>query len=271
LGRGGFENQPGYFLLKSKPLGLPAEVPLRAVETPNQLAEKIRHLNAPGWQTVMSAQNLLPCIEENCQALLTGIIPVHRRQEEEKPPGELGVLCEVGAVEGKRGMVRVIDDLWDRTQNQADRTTLWALPLGQNDEHKVARGTEFHCSRDAELRLNAPFPLVRQGPLGSSEVARHARGLATIKNRAAPKQKQTKSSNRAATGTGNKAGGKRKGGGGVETTKRHRGGRVARGKAGTEKQTRQITVRGCLTRPRPRDTGSTWTSTGAKPTNSFCR
>jgi hypothetical protein len=214
LGRGGFENQPGYFLLKSKPLGLPAEVPLRAVETPNQLAEKIRHLNAPGWQTVMSAQNLLPCIEENCQALLTGIIPVHRRQEEEKPPGELGVLCEVGAVEGKRGMVRVIDDLWDRTQNQADRTTLWALPLGQNDEHKVARGTEFHCSRDAELRLNAPFPLVRQGPLGSSEVARHARGLATIKNRAAPKQKQTKSSNRAATGTGNKAGGKRKGGGG---------------------------------------------------------
>ena len=183
LGKGGFAKTAGFFVLKSKPVGLPESEPqLGAPATTKDMKDKLTAMRSNAMVKAMKAQGLEACVEFNCKALETGVIPIHRRLEETTPAGQWGILCEVGAVEGKRGNIRLIEEYWDPTLPQNTRETLWALPEGQNNEHAEAVSNTFHVSHDRALKESAAYPLVRyanEGP-AQSEVSNHPRGRKAI-------------------------------------------------------------------------------------------
>jgi hypothetical protein len=83
-------------------------------------------------------------------------------------------LCEIGAIEGKRGVVRMVDTFWDTTLPDK-RESLWELPISADGCHLVARENNFHFSGDQTLLAQRPLPRVRYAdePQDSGEVDHH--------------------------------------------------------------------------------------------------
>ena len=184
LGKGGFPKTPGWFMLKQLPFGVPEFEPrLRVDNTTREMRDKLQAMRSGALANALRDQGLEACIEANCGAMQTGEIQIHRRLETATPQGQWGILCEVGAVEGKRGKMRFIHDFWDPTLPQEKRDTMWALPVGPNGEHVAAVTNHFHVSLDREHRGNAPFPMMRYADetVEGCEMANHARGQAAIR------------------------------------------------------------------------------------------
>jgi hypothetical protein len=175
-GAGGHPHSPGFFLLKSTPVGLPAFVQRPAVtEAMLAMAKKLRKKN---MQAVMASEGLQACVDWNYKAAMTGKIPIHRYLEDATPTPEWGRLAEIGAIEGKRGLLRIIDEYWDSTLPQ-DRAALWSLPICPNNSHLAATQNIFHFSADQALLKNRPLPRVRylDEQAHNCEVAHHENNI----------------------------------------------------------------------------------------------
>jgi hypothetical protein len=152
----------GFNVIKHFPTGQPARVPPNPEPT---AAPYLRVLASAAWRKTLESESKLECYQWIQDAARTGIIPVHEFLEDVKPAHEWGRLCKIGAVEGKRGSVRVITDLW----TGATKEDMWRLPLGSDGEHVVAKSTTYHSSNDAAFTASAPLPLVRPRNVSSSQ------------------------------------------------------------------------------------------------------
>jgi hypothetical protein len=157
-GKSGFANDPGFYMLKSMPQGVPTfVVPPPKTDAAKLIANKLKSSN---MRNCLASQELEACAEWVYQAELTGVIPIHKYLEETTPPGEWGRLAEIGAIEGKRGEVRVIEDYWDMSLPQT-RKTMWSLPVSPKGSHLDATTNHFHFSKDKEYQKHRPMPAVR--------------------------------------------------------------------------------------------------------------
>jgi hypothetical protein len=175
-GAGGHPHSPGFFMLKSSPKGLPAFVPRPAVtEGIKAMYGKLRKKN---MRAVMASEGLEACVDWNYNAAMESTIPIHRYLEDATPTPEWGRLAEIGAVEGKRGCVRIINEYWDSKLPQ-DRATLWSLPICPNNSHLAATQNIFHFSADQALLQNRPLPRVRylDEKAHNCEVAHHQNNI----------------------------------------------------------------------------------------------
>ena len=131
-----------------------------------------------GMVAALKPQGLLNCMDFNHQSILTATIPVHAYLEDDDdkptPQGEWGKLCLVGAVDGKRGILREIKDYWDMSL-PTERSSLWSLPEGKNGEHIVATNNSFHFSNDPEILASRSLPLMRYAdePSRRSQIHHH--------------------------------------------------------------------------------------------------
>jgi hypothetical protein len=157
-GANGWANTSGFYLLKGKPEGLPAYV-TKPDPTDAQIKEasKLRNKN---MRAALDPQGIGPCGEWNFKAATLGKIPIHAVLEEETPLPEWGPLCEIGAIDGKRGMVRVVSQYWDEKLPET-ASTLWALPICPNGSHIAATQNEYHYSGDKTLMANRRLPRFR--------------------------------------------------------------------------------------------------------------
>jgi hypothetical protein len=129
---------------------------------------------------ILATQELEACMQWNYDAYVECRIPVHRYLEDAGlPTGELGRLCEVGAVEGKRAPMREIYHYWAPDAPE-ERASLWALPEGPNGEHLAAISNRHHFSNDAALLAQQRLPLIRYAEESAKtcEVARHPNAVA---------------------------------------------------------------------------------------------
>jgi hypothetical protein len=175
-GAGGIPHSPGFFMLKSSPVGLPALVQ-RAPVT-EAMINKAKVLLKQNMRAILGAEGLAACVDWNYKAAKEGIIPIHRYVEDTTPTPEWGRLAEIGAVEGKRGLLRIISEYWDQSLPQ-NRAALWSLPICPNGSHEVARQNQFHYSADEALLQNRPLPRVRyvDERAHNCEVARHRNNI----------------------------------------------------------------------------------------------
>ena len=178
-GTGGFPGSHGFFMLRQLPKGVPE------VCKPKELAKEgspkksllnnAEKLRSEKMKGILKDQRAEACGEFNYECAATGQIPVHRELSEETGPSSLwGPLCELGAVEGKRGKMRLLQHYWD-PKLPADRKALWGLPEGANQEHIVARSSQHHFNNDASVFANRALPFVRyvKESRKKSEVALH--------------------------------------------------------------------------------------------------
>ena len=160
--KGGFPKTPGWFLLKSLPVGVPEFEPKLFLDTTTkEMREKLQAMRSGALANALKDQGLEACIELYCSAMQTGEIQIHRKLETATPQAQWGILCGAGAVEGKRGKMRFIHDFWDPALPQKKRDTMWALPLGPKGEHVAAVTNQFHVSLDQEHHGNAPYLMMR--------------------------------------------------------------------------------------------------------------
>ena len=174
-GVGGFPNEAGFHLRMAAPNGLPKFVPPSSVLQTDAHAKHGDILGKPdGLAKALRPQGLEACAEWCKKAHQEGKIPVYQYVEETTPPGEWGRLCEVGAVPGKRGLLREITDFWDGSLPD-EHATLWHLPVCPRGSHSAATTNKFHYSRDAAILSSARIPLVRYADRSAqnSEVAGH--------------------------------------------------------------------------------------------------
>ena len=157
-GAGGFERSAGFYLLKSVPEGVPDFVV--PAELSDEALKMTKKLQSANMKRVLESQGLEKCGDWVYKAATTGVIPIHRYLEDTAPRPEWGRLCEVGAVEGKRGQMREITDYWDMTLPQT-RKTMWSLPLCPNNSHLDATTNHFHYSGDAALLEGRRLPGIR--------------------------------------------------------------------------------------------------------------
>ena len=175
-GAGGYPNTAGFYLLKSTPSGLPPFVIPTEISTVQK--ETAKRLLSQGMRDALAPQGLEACLEWNYAAATETTIPIHAFLEESQPANEWGRLCEIGAVPGKRGKVRLLKDYWDASQGET-REVLWSLPKGDNDEHISGRSNIHHFSRDQELLNSRALPYVRYNgeKRKSCEVGRHGNNV----------------------------------------------------------------------------------------------
>ena len=181
-GQSGFGNTAGFNMLLAVPRGLPAfEPPSRVLKTAGHAEHGKTLLNSGdgGLRRALLAQGLEACVQWNYTAHMEGKIPIHRYLEDVTPPGEWGRLCEVGAVDGKRGRMREITDFWDGALPK-DHATLWRLPVCPRNSHLDATANKFHYSMDAAVLASARIPLVRPRGIRADncEAARHPNNMA---------------------------------------------------------------------------------------------
>ena len=171
-GAGGYPNTPGFFLLKSVPVGLPAFVKPPVLS--QEQKEACKKLLSKSMRSTLQTQGLEACAQWNYEAATEDHIPVHAYLEEESSPYEWGRLCEIGAVEGKRGKVRILKDFWNPDLG-SDRKALWTLPKGERGEEVAATSNLHHFSGDQELMDRRRLPSVRYAgeKARSCEVSRH--------------------------------------------------------------------------------------------------
>ena len=177
-GESGFGNTPGFFLLRAAPRNLPLfELPSKELLTKAH-AEHGTRLNSLQMRQALVSQGLEECVDWNVKAHMEGKIPIHRYIEESTPAGEWGRLCEVGAVNGKRGFMREITTYWDEDLPD-DHSSLWKLPVCPNNSQRAATSSQFHFSRDSGILANAPLPMVRHRgvPVSRSAIARHPNNM----------------------------------------------------------------------------------------------
>ena len=175
-GASGFDNTDGFYILTGVPEGVPDFVPTK-VPTP-EYKKKMAGLKSANMKAAMAPQGLTPCVEWNFQASITGKIPIHSELENETPPGEWGPLCEVGAVPGKRGQLRVIRDYWDMSRPHS-RRAMWSLPHCPNSSHIAAISNQYHFAGDQDILNARPLPRFRYNDesRNNCEVARHHNNL----------------------------------------------------------------------------------------------
>jgi len=171
-GSSGFPKTTGFHMLTSQPTGLPTEIVPPALSKSHMVKAKL--LLGANMKAAMTNEGLLDCVQWNYQAQRDQAIPVHAFRENSVPPGEWGRLCEVGAIEGKRGLLRMLDTFWDTTLPD-ERETLWALPFSADGCHKAARQNQFHFSGDKALLEQRVLPRVRYAnePNDEGEVDHH--------------------------------------------------------------------------------------------------
>ena len=175
-GQGGYPNTTGFFMMKSKPEGLPTFVETLVVSAESK--ETAKKLRSEAMRNALRAQDLLECVEWNYAAATEDHIPVHEYLEEHAPNHEWGRLCKIGAVEGKRGKVRLLRDYWDAAMG-THRKVLWTLPTGPQQEHIAATTNIHHFSGDQALLNQRPLAAVRYRgeKRGACEVARHSNNI----------------------------------------------------------------------------------------------
>jgi len=171
-GSSGFPNTAGFYMLRCAPRGLPKHVVRPQPSTSHMVSAK--KLLATNMRSAMTNEGLQPCIDWNYKAMCEQVVPVHRYLEDTVPDGEWGRLCEIGAMDGKRGKVRMIDTFWDSSLPKT-RTTLWKLPFSEDGCHKDATENAYHNSGDQSLLDSRPLPRFRYEDEKKSEceVAHH--------------------------------------------------------------------------------------------------
>ena len=111
-GSGGFKDTNGFYVFKSLPVGVP-EVSSRK-EITEDMAAKSKTLTCESMIKMLRGQGLEASAKFNYECDTSGHIPVHRRLEDDAlPAGEWGPLAEIGAVEGKRARMRLLNDWFD--------------------------------------------------------------------------------------------------------------------------------------------------------------
>jgi hypothetical protein len=157
-GAGGFPNTAGFYMLKSKPQGVPDFVIPK--ECTPQALDKAKTLKKDAMRECLRSQDLEPCVDWVYEAETTSKIPIYRYLEDQAPSPEWGRMCEVGAVEGKRGNLRVIDEYWDMSLPPT-RKSMWSLPICPNGSHLDATTNHFHYSTDKAVIARRRLPSVR--------------------------------------------------------------------------------------------------------------
>jgi hypothetical protein len=173
-GAGGYPKTPGFYMLKCAPEGVPAYVKTPEVSAA-QMDKYKKGIKGANMRATLAPLGLSACVDWNFEAGTTGVIPVHRYLEDVAPAPEWGRLCEVGAVEGKRGNLRLIKDYWD-TSLPDTHTSLWTLPTCPRGSHLNATTNHFHYSGDAALLEHRILPRMRyrDEKARDCEVANHA-------------------------------------------------------------------------------------------------
>jgi hypothetical protein len=158
-GASGYPKNPGFYMLKCAPEGVP-----KYVEPPEVSAAQVdkykKGVKGTNMRATLEPLGLSACVDWNFEAGTTGVIPIHRYLEDVAPAPEWGRLCEVGAVEGKRGNLRLIKDYWD-TDLPDTHASLWTLPTCPIGSHLNATTNHFHYSGDAALLANRVLPRMR--------------------------------------------------------------------------------------------------------------
>jgi hypothetical protein len=150
---------PGFYMLKCVPEGVPAYVEPPVV-CAAQMEKYKKGIKGANMRATLAPLGLSACVDWNFEAGATGVIPIHRYLEEVAPAPEWGRLCEVGAVEGKRGNLRLIKDYWD-TDLPDTHTSLWTLPTCPRGSHLNPTTNHFQYSGDAALLANHVLPRMR--------------------------------------------------------------------------------------------------------------
>ena len=175
-GAGGYPGCAGFFMLKNKPTGLPnfVEPPILSIEQ----KDTAKRLLSKAMKDILSPQGLLPCVGWNYEAATEAHFPIHAYLEDQTPAGEWGRQCELGAVEGKRGRVRILRDYWDASLG-VDAKVLWMLPSGHHGEHIAATSNIHHFSGDQDVLSHRALPMVRyRGETRRNcEVAQHGNNV----------------------------------------------------------------------------------------------
>lgn len=162
-GEGGYPNTRGHSVLLSVPLGLPAYV---VPEPPAVGIKQVKHtargqkLRNENMRSACRDQGIEDCVMWNVQGHVEGVIPIHAYLEAKAMPGTLGRMAIVGAMEGKRAEMRVINQYWD-TDLPKERATLWALPTDDAGSAEAATSNKYHFSGDQALIDARPVPMVR--------------------------------------------------------------------------------------------------------------
>jgi len=174
-GVGGYANTPGFALMTALPVGVPDSVEEKNEDQAGVTA-RLRIMLGSTMRATLKEQNMSDCLQFNASAMRTGQVPVHRYCEDVAPMGEWGRLCEIGAVEGKRGMIRELSEFWD-TSLPPTRASMWSVPEGPNGEHALATKNIYHVSSDVAMFDSRPLPYIRWGNQSKkdSEVADHPR------------------------------------------------------------------------------------------------
>jgi hypothetical protein len=146
-------------MLRSAPQGLPAFVDPHPALTPPEM-KNAEQLKGAAFVHALKMEGLEACAEFNFKCVVQREILVHKFIEESTPPGQWGRLCEVGACDEHRGVMREVTAFWNKDA-PATNEGLWMLPEGPNGEHKAAVSLQFHFSTDKDMLESRPLPLVR--------------------------------------------------------------------------------------------------------------
>jgi hypothetical protein len=117
-------------------------------------------LKGVNMRETLRNQGLSACVDWNYNAAASGSIPIERYLEDVAPVPEWGRMCKVGAIEGKQGDMRLIEDYWD-TSLPPTHTSLWTLPECPKGSHLNATTNHFHFSTDAAVMKNRVLPKMR--------------------------------------------------------------------------------------------------------------
>ena len=158
-GADGFGGTPGFYMLKSAPAGLPEFV--SHPDTTEEEKRALGKLTSLNMRNAMVAHGLsLESVKFNHQCALEKSIIPQAYVEDEAPAGEWGRGCLVGGSDGARAVLREIKHFWDPNL-PSERSSLWALPIGANGEHRSATNNEHHYSTDDRLMASRNLALVR--------------------------------------------------------------------------------------------------------------
>ena len=143
-------------MMVNTPQGQPEAVkPWSTIESRKitKAKQKAKQLKSAAWSKVLSFEGAEfdACQDFNYEVEVTGIVPIAEWLEAAAQPGELGRLAAIGAVEGSRGRMRVINKstLWDTTLPPTAEN-MWKLPEDPNGGHLKAITNEHHFSKDVE-------------------------------------------------------------------------------------------------------------------------
>ena len=157
LGESGYPNSPGFIVLKHATQGKPKPVKKLRMRASTK-KKRLDGLRGNNMVTTMQKEGLVESSLYNIRCIDEEKI-IHKFIEDKAPQYEWGRLCEVGGKDGMKGPLRVVEKFF--LGESDERSDMWELPEGPNDEKREATENIHHFSNDIEFLTNRHLPLVR--------------------------------------------------------------------------------------------------------------